>query len=245
MKTRSLLLALLLPASLAFAAEPKPLTLIASDQRTVTVDAIAVAKAQPDKIQWLLEIKTTKSTVKESRVIVDASLQRLLAALKSAGVKDDALSIFDVDQGRDVEWTDRKRVFKGFYSTLTLRLSITDFSLLSRINSEILADDLIEVKWMGRLSDHEGELRQKALADAAAVARKKAEILATSLGAKVGDVVRINETSFENNSAYSNWNTNTIAYQAASYSRDSSSSATQVTEISVRASINVTFELVK
>lgn len=244
MPKKLLLLALITPLTL-LAAEPKPLTLVASDQRTVTVDAIAVAKALPEKIDWLLEIKTTKSTVKESRAVVDASLQRLLAALKSAGVKDDALSIFDVDQGREVEWTDRKRIFKGFYSTLTLRLSITDFSLLRRINSEILADDLIEVKWMGRLSDHEGELRQKALADAAGMARKKAEILATSLGAKVGDVVRINETSFENTSAYGNYSANTIAYQTASYSRDSSSSATQVTEISVRASINVTFELMK
>jgi uncharacterized protein YggE len=243
MRKISLLLALLLPLSQLFAADPKPLTLASVDQRTVTVDAIAVAKTQPDKIEWFIEIRTTKPTVKESRAAVDVSLQRLLSALKAAGVKDDALSISNVDQGRDMEWTDRKRIFKGFYSSLTLRLSVTDFKLLGRINSEILADDLLEVKWMARRSNLEGELRQKALADAAQVARKKAEALAGMLGAKVGDVLRINETSFADSTPYGNRFSNSV--QMASQTEGNSEDTAQIMEIAVRASINVTFELVK
>lgn len=243
MHRKLLLVVLLLPLGRLFAVEAKPLTLSTVDQRTVTVDAIAIAKAPPDRLEWFLEVRTTKPTVKESRSTVDTSLQRLVAALKQAGVKDNALSISDVDQGRDIEWSERKRIFKGFYSSLTLRLSITDFKLLDRINSEILADDLIEVKWLNRRSEHEGELRQKALADAASVARKKAEVLAGTLGAKVGDVVQINETSFESRSPYGNVYSN--AAQSISQTRSDNEDTTTVTEISVRASINVTFELVK
>lgn len=238
------LLVLLFPISQLHGAGQKLLSIESADQRSVTVDAIAIAKAPPNKIEWLLEIKTTKPTVKESRATVDASLQRLLAALKTAGVRDEALSISDVDQGRDTEWTERKLIFKGFYASLTLRLSITDFSLISRINSEILSDDLIEVKWLARKSDHEGELRQKALADAALVARKKAEILAGTLNAKIGDVLRISETSFDNQSSYGNAMFNNSA-QAVSQVEGGNEASAQVTEISVRASINVTFELLK
>lgn len=245
MRKKLPLLTLLLPLNLLLAVEPKPLTLASVDQRTVTVDAIAVAKAPPDRLEWFLEIRTTKATMKESRAVIDASLQRLLAALKGVGLTDDALSISDVDQGRDIEWTERKRIFKGFYSSLTLRLIITDLKLINRINSEILADDLIEVKSMAQRSDHEGELRQKALVDAAQVARKKALVLAETLGAKVGDVIRVSETSFETSER-----ANSMIYaapQAQSISRNGNYNehTALITEISVRASVNVTFELVK
>lgn len=225
------------------ASEPKSLTLATVDQRSVTVDAIAIAKAPPDKLEWILEIRTTKPTVKESRAAVEASRQRLVAGLKAAGIKDDAVAISDVDQGRDTEWSERKTIFKGFYSAVTLRLTIVDFSLLGRINSEILADDLINVKWLARRSDREGELRQKALADAAGVARKKAEILAAKLGAKVGDVLTITETSFGDGARTYNSMSNNI--QAVSQEEGADQSESLVMEISVRASITVTFELTK
>jgi uncharacterized protein YggE len=216
-------------------------TLATVDQRTVTVDAVAIAKAPPDKLEWMLQIRATQPTVKKSRAAVDASLQRLLSALKSVGVPDKAAVISDVEQGRDYESGDRGRTFKGFYALIFVRLTITDFKLIERINSEVLADDLIEVKWLNRVSDHEGELRQKALADAAQVARKKADILASTLGAKVGDVCEITETSFERGGFSTN---NAFFVQAQSTSGEDRADG-QIQEISVRASINVKFELTK
>ena len=230
-------------------AESKTLTLAAVDQRTVTVDAVAIAKAMPDRLEWHLQIKSVKSTVKESRADVDASIQRLVMALKSAGIPEKALVVSDVEQGREREWSGRKWVFKGYSSVSEIRLTLTDFKLAHRIQSEVLADDLITVRSMDQISDREGELRQKALAQAAQVAQKKAEILATTLGAKVGDVVQIYETSFEQsyggrgNSANTS---NAIAYQAQAMTDETVERfEAQVLEITVRAAIKVSFELVK
>ena len=154
-------------------AESKTLTLAAVDQRTVTVDAVAIAKAMPDRLEWHLQIKSVKSTVKESRADVDASIQRLVMALKSAGIPEKALVVSDVEQGREREWSGRKWNFKGYSSLSEIRLTLTDFKLAHRIQSEVLADDLITVRSMDQISDREGELRQKALAQAAQVAQKR------------------------------------------------------------------------
>jgi hypothetical protein len=230
------LLSLLLLLTPLHAVDAKTLTLASVDQRTVTVDASAVAKAMPDKIEWHLQIKSVQPTVKQSRADVDAALQRLLAALKNAGIPEKTLVVSDVEQGREREMTDRQWIFKGFFSISTIRLSLTNFRLVDRVQSEILADDLITVQSMEQVTEHKGELRQQALADAAGVARKKAEILATSLGAKVGDVLQIVETSGEGNGLVTE-----------QFLRDTSAGKSEglVSEITVRAAISVTFELVK
>ncbi len=225
----------------ALAADGTPtVKLVSSEARTVTVDAIAIAKAAPDKLELRLKIRSVQPTVKESQSAVTTSLQRLLAGLRSVGVEEQALMISDMEQGRESDWADNKRVFKGFYAALDVRLTITDFALLPRIQSNILSDDLIEVKSMDRVSNHEGELRQKALADAAAVARKKAEILATALGAKVGGVIQVIEKSFEESELRGNRSSGNYLSNDA---REASTA--EVQEISVRAAVNVQFELVK
>jgi len=53
------------------------------------------------------------ATVKQSRADVDAALQRLLAALKNAGIPEKTLVVSDVEQGREREMTDRQWIFKG------------------------------------------------------------------------------------------------------------------------------------
>ena len=153
------------------------------------------------------------------------------------------MAVSDVDQGREVESSERKRIFKGYYASTSIRLSLTDFKLVHRVQSEVLADDLIEVKWMNQVSDHEGELRQKALADAARVALKKAEILAGTLGAKIGDVLEITETSFDRETGYGNYSSNFV--QTQSMVDLGGPQEAQVSEISVRAAVNVKFELIK
>jgi len=242
MLKRILLLALLTPFYLA-AAEPKPLTLATIDQRTVTVDAVAIVKTKPEYIEWFLEIQTIQPTVQEGRNAVDNSLERLQAALKKIGIKENALVTSDLDQRRQYTWRNQSREFEGFYTSVTLRLKTTDFPLISKINSQILADNLVEVKWLARRTDREGELRQKALADAAIAARKKAEILATTLGAKVGDVLLIEEKTVERAQDLGDLLTTNSAKFVSSADREES--ASQMLEVTVRASIRVTFELVK
>ena len=212
-----------------------------ANPRGIWVDAVAVAKAAPEKLEWNLQIKSTKPTVKESRAAVDASLQRLLAALKLVGLNEKTLVISDLEQGRDYEWDGNKRIFKGFFSALAIRLTVTDFTLVQKINSEILPDDLIEVRSMNQISDHEGELRQKALADAVRMARAKAEVLASTLGVKVGDPLLIVETSFERLSPWSNLAANQV--QAQSVSGEDESRDGLIQEIAVRASVRVRFEI--
>lgn len=239
-------LLLLLCGSLAIAlsaADAKPLTLAAVDQRTVTVDAIAVARAMPDRLEWQLQVKSVRPSMKDSRAEVEASIQNLKLALKTIGVPETALALSDVEQGRDYEWSGRKRAFKGFSALSSARLTITNFGLVQRLLSEVLGDDLISIRSMDQISDREGELRQQALAAAAQVARKKAEILASTLGAKVGEVVQIYETSFQDTSSYAgNWS-GPIQAQVSSEPEETQRSA-GVREITVRASIKVSFELV-
>lgn len=224
------------------AADAKPLTLAAVDQRTVTVDAVAVARAMPDRLEWQLQIKSVRPSMKESRAEVEASIQNLKAALKGIGVPETALVLSDVEQGRDYEWSGRKRAFKGYSALSSARLTITSFGIVQRLLSEVLGDDLITIRSMDQVSDREGELRQQALAAAAQVARKKAEILATTLGAKVGGVVQIYETSFQDTASYSgNW-MGPIQAQVSSEPDEAQRSA-GVREITVRASIKVSFEL--
>lgn len=227
-----LLCAALSATTLLSAADPAR-----NDDHTVTVQATAITKGPPDKLELFLEIRAVRPVMKESLAAVNASRQRLLGALKILGIPDDGLQILDVEQGRETEWTERRRLFKGYFAATGVILTLRDSAKLPLVQNEILSDELIEVKGMSRSSDREGELRRKALADAAEAARKKAEILATTLGAKLGPVIAITETSYESRPRYGNAMANMV--QTSSGDEDDA----PVKEIAVHASITVRFAL--
>lgn len=211
---------------------------------SVTVQSAAIVKVAPDRLEIYLQVRAVRPSVKQSQSDVNASTRRLVTALQALEIPESALAVHALEQGRENEWENGRSVFKGYYASTGIRLNLTETAKLAKVQTEILADDLVEVVGINRISDREGELRRKALGDAAEAARQKAEVLATKLGAKLGPVLTIAEASYESSSQhYGNRMSNFASNAVQASSEESPSVGAQ--EVVIRAQLTVTFTLTR
>ncbi len=195
MKTiRIAVAALLLLAAAAFAGIGLPETAGgASDDpsKGITVTGVGTVDAVPDEAEFSLGITTKGRTAREALTANSARMQRLIAALKAAGVDERDIRTQDVSVGQSYEGGAEST--NGYAATNSVSVRIRQIDRAGTILEAASQAGANQVYGPALTREDRDGFEQKALEQAVVNARKRADTLAKAAGVDLGRVTAIVE----------------------------------------------------
>lgn len=209
-----------------------------NQHRLITVTGTAEINLAPDEVVLNLGVESRDKDLATAKAAHDTRFKKVIADARNAGV--DAKDIQTNALSMSADYSDEKVPrFLGYEVTQTVRITLKDLSKYESLTSKLLVDgvnriDSVEFE-VAETRKYKDEARLKAIRSA----REKATAMAAELGQSIGKPWTITEI-----------NAAPYYYQAAanaSFGYNSREVAEESTvapgEVSIRASVNVSFEL--
>jgi hypothetical protein len=218
---------------------------------TITVDGRAEIKVVPDEVLLTLGVETDAFDIVAATRANDERIAAIVAAAQKAGVpRDHVRTEYLQIEPRWREQADR-RVFLGYFARRSLSITLRDLSAFDALLSSVLAAGANYVHGVEFRTTQLRRYRDEARRLAIVAAREKAQGLSAALGQGIGAAVRIQEGGSGWWSPYSHWwgsrgggaQFQNVVQETGQPSADSEGVVPG--QISVTASVNVTFELTK
>jgi uncharacterized protein YggE len=162
--------------------------------RTVTVTGTGTVTGRPDLVTIQLGVQATDSKAVGALRKASSSAEKLIATLKSAGVADDDLTTTNVSVWPQYD-TNYQRI-TGYQASNDLIVKLRDLARAGEVidlAAESVGDD-VRMNGIAFSINDTGALMSSARKGAVGDARQHADELATAAGAKVGKVMRIDES---------------------------------------------------
>jgi uncharacterized protein YggE len=187
MKTFALsaaLSALLLMQAPLYAAEDRP------PPRIVAVSGSGEVSVIPDRARLNLAVDALDMEVKKAESRVNTVVRDYLIEAKRLGAKSEQLTTTGISIQPEYAWDEKLRQQKlvGYRVRRDIQVLVTDLEKLGDYVLSATAAGVNQVRAPALESSRGDELQREALAKAARDAEAKAEVLATTLGAKLGPV---------------------------------------------------------
>lgn len=234
----------LTPSTRAAATEPVP--------RTISTTGEAEVRVVPDEVILTLGVETSDKDMDVAKKDNDARVSRVLAIARDLGidrrlVRTDYLGI----EPRYQDEYRAARSFLGYWVRKTVAITLNDVTKFEDLLSRCLAAGVTHVQGVNFRTTELRKYRDQARSMAIKAARQKAIDLAGELGQKVGKPRSIGEGYGGWYSGYGSWWGGRWGNYAAQNVQTSVTAGPGVSEdgslplgqISVNASVNVTFEL--
>lgn len=167
------------------------------EKSTITADGSATIKIKPDEAVFSISIQTLKDKAEDAQS-EDAKISAaVISSLKNLGIKEEDIKTQYFNLYKREDWSEKGSVFKGWQVDHNLEVRTSDVENVGKyldaavkngatgINSINL--DLSEAK--------KKKVFNQALMKAGAEAKDKAEVLAKSVGAKLGSIVSVSQGS--------------------------------------------------
>lgn len=167
-------------------------------QRTVTVGGQGKATAVPDKATVWFGIVTRAEDPELARERNAKTAADAMNAIRAMGVEERKLKLqsLRIQPVQEYNPSTQQYIEKGYEAYRDLAVEVEDLELLPRLIAEIVqkgANRLNNIQY--GLKD-DAAFRNEALVEAVQEARAKAELMATTAGAKLGAVLIIQEEGF-------------------------------------------------
>lgn len=172
----------------------------APEQDTISVSATAKVQSQPDKAELYVKIETLDTDAKQSQQknseISDAVIKRLIS--EGVAKNDIETSQYYLDQkiryGKDGE-----QIVEGYVTIHILKITTARTTEVGKLIDAAVSGGANGINSIVfTLSDEKkAELRNEAIANAAAEAKQKATKIADSLGVKLGKLHTASESSLD------------------------------------------------
>lgn len=178
-----------------------------SDLRTVSVSGNCIKKVSPDRGTVTLVSQYTEKDAKTASQKAMATYEKIRQAVQKMKLKDLELQTSEYSVQEQFEYINNKSTSKGMRASLGLQITTSEISKLGEI---IALSQQFEINRVTDLNtflsaEKSKETREDCLVEAIKNARSKAEKMAESARAKVGNVQLIDENpnrSIGNESAY-------------------------------------------
>ena len=214
------------------------------DHGTISITGQSFIECEPDLlIIFLRTIGFDAESAEKARDEAATIIDQVLKSLKDLGISDDDIETTSYNIHPKYEWENRKRVFKGYEVTATIKVTLKDFSKGGKvIDSSVDSGALVDSISFSLTREKRDELKLQALAEAAKDAKRKAETIVTALGEQLGDVksVDLNDYSY---SPYKYWDRNLAMLDGASEKDIAPPTTIMPTDLTVSANVNVVFEI--
>ena len=230
-----------LPAAPAAAAE------VAA--RTISTSGEADVKVVPDEVTLTLGVETSDKDLETAKSQNDARVKKILAAARDAGVDPRHMKTDYLNLEPRYESRNNERIFLGYWVRKTLTITLKDVSKFEDVLGRSLAAGANYIHGVEFRTTELRKHRDRARSLAIQAAREKAVALAGELGQKIGRPQAIQEGGSGWYSGYGSWwgshgnygSQNVV--QNAGGSSSSEDGPLALGQVSVRASVSVTFEL--
>jgi uncharacterized protein len=228
-----LLVSLLSPAPLraqAPAASPQEPVVVASGEGT--------AQAAPDRAWISVSAESRAPSPREAQRRTAELMRPVLDALRRARVPDDAVRTTGYDLQQEFDFTNGKRVPRGYMARNSIEVRVDDVSRVGELLEAVVNQGATSVSGLRfDLKDH-AKLEREAVRLAVVNARLKAEAAAAGAGRTLDRLVRIDETG-----AAPPPPTPMPFVRAVAAEAGGGAPPVSVGQIEVRAQVTVTFSL--
>ena len=175
-------------------------TLPQDSDRTISSSGTALLKVSPDEAHVIVAVETLEKTAELSKNKNAQISDAIYAALYKLNIPRDSIETDYFNIYEEFEWHPvRGQESKGFKTAHTIRITTTHFDNVGPIvdaavdagatRIQSIDFDISEAK--------KSSIKKQALADASKDAREKAEAIASGLGAELGDVVSVSDSSYD------------------------------------------------
>ena len=165
----------------------------ADDAHYIAVNAEGWIEAEPDMLTLDVVVRQTGEDVAELQLQVDRLTRQVVAAALEQGVEKDDIDSARISIQPEYDWKASSRIYRGQSVQRNISITLRD---TSRYGELVMAVSRHDVERMGQPSlGHSAieELRLAALDRALAQGRVRAERIAAGIGAKLGQVIRVEE----------------------------------------------------
>jgi len=156
----------------------------------ITVTGVGTVTAVPNEATFTIGVQSQGSTAREALAANSDQMRRVLAAVKSAGVDESDIKTQDVSVSPSYE--DEGRI-NGYSARNSVAVTIDALSKAGGVLDAASNAGANEVYGPMLSRSNQDKLQAKALRDAVANARKKAEALADAAGVRLGSVTAVTE----------------------------------------------------
>jgi uncharacterized protein YggE len=156
----------------------------------ITVTGTGTSQAVPNEAQFSLGVTTNGSTAREALAANSERMERVIAAVKSAGVSDKDIKTQDVSVGPNY---DGKGSESGYAARNSVSVQLRDLDRSGAVLDAASRAGANEVYGPSLTRSNREAYEAKALESAFGNARKRAEALADAAGVRLGSVTSIVE----------------------------------------------------
>ncbi len=187
-------LVVLAVTALAGIGQPEPAGGASEDAREgITVTGVGHVDAVPDEAEFSLGITTKGQTARAALTANTSRMQRLIAALKAAGVDERDIKTQDVSVGPNYDGGAEKT--DGYSATNSVSVRIRELDRAGAVLEAASQAGANQVYGPALTREDREGLERKALERAVANAQKRAQTLAEAAGVDVGRVTAIAESA--------------------------------------------------
>ena len=208
---------------------------------TITVTGSAEMEVTPDEIYVQVDLKEYEKKG-SGKVSIDKIKSDFLAAAKSIGIPDTAITIAQYDGFNGNPWLRKKAKKDELYASISYQIKIKDSRKMDELVNR-LDDNATQNFFIQRTAHSQLEAFRKALKiQAVKAAKEKASYLASAIDEKVGVAVTINEPTEYYVPYYNMRVSNMMLKQAAAPEADEA--APDFKKIKLKYDVTVVFALI-
>ncbi len=160
--------------------------------RGISVVADGEASVSPDLALVSLTVSLSGKELAPTRDDVNTRASAVLAFARTAGIAKPDLNAPDLQIQPEYDYRHGQRL-TGYRVARQVTIRVRDLDLLAAILDGVVAAGANEVQGAQMSAADASAAEHEALRNAVVAARAKAEVVATAAGAKVGEVLRIEE----------------------------------------------------
>ena len=212
----------------------------AAESRTISIDGTSTLKMAPDKATVNVRIETTAKDAKEASAQNAVIMNKIQNSLMALSITKDKMKTTNYSLSPNYDYSSGKSKLNGYTVSNEILVTVDDIDKVGNVIDTSInagANSIGSVEFS--LKDSTA-YKEKALREAVLDARSKADTIAAALGKTI-----VNVQSVSANNSYVEARTyNNALYAASLKSADAgASSPIQAGDISVKANVNIVFEM--
>lgn len=212
----------------------------AAESRTISVDGTSTLKIAPDKATVNVRIETTAKDAKDASAQNAVIMNRIQNSLMALSITKDKMKTTNYSLSPNYDYNDGRNKLTGYTVSNEILVIVDDINKVGNVIDTSInagANSIGSVEF--GLKDSDG-YKEKALREAVLDARRKADTIAAALGKTI-----VNVQSVSANNSYVEARSYNNAMYTALKAADSAgaSSPIQAGDISVKANVNIVFEM--
>ena len=209
--------------------------------RTVTVSGVGTVDVEPDEATVQFAVVTRAETAEAARRQNAEAAESAMDAVRALGIADRKIQLLNLRLDEEWDYRNNQRIRKGFIARRDVKVTMEDLDLAPDLVAVIVQQGANELNGIQYDLQNREAVENEALQAAVARAREKAQLMAEALGANFGRVVQIAEGGVQMPRP------SPVAFargaMAMDESTESNPGAYAAGEITVRATVTVTFVL--